>query len=163
VAGAGVSDHLHEHVVPRWQGDANFMPILASTVVMPELIPATYAKLRAEMYRTQHPKEAATSVVLFHDGQRVLVDESGNLPRFHPGDSESVWHAALRDAQEHGATNLQLLGWAGASRAGEGPLALMHRATFPEHDSATSVPFADLDESDRTVVRAALSRIDDSA
>ena len=48
-AGAGVADHLHEHVVPRWQGDANFMPILASTMVMPELIPVTYAKLRAEL------------------------------------------------------------------------------------------------------------------
>jgi ATP adenylyltransferase len=48
-AGAGVADHLHEHVVPRWQGDANFMPILAATMVMPELIPVTYAKLRAEL------------------------------------------------------------------------------------------------------------------
>ncbi|MGH2614261.1 MAG: HIT family protein, partial [Thermomicrobiales bacterium] len=35
VAGAGVTGHLHEHVVPRWQGDANFMPILASTMVLP--------------------------------------------------------------------------------------------------------------------------------
>ena len=48
-AGAGVADHLHEHVVPRWQGDANFMPILASTMVMPELVPVTYAKVRAEL------------------------------------------------------------------------------------------------------------------
>ena len=50
-AGAGIADHLHEHVVPRWHGDANFMPILASTMVMPELIPVTYAKLRAELDR----------------------------------------------------------------------------------------------------------------
>ena len=49
VAGAGISDHLHIHVVPRWQGDANFMPILANTMVLPELIPVTYAKLRAEL------------------------------------------------------------------------------------------------------------------
>ena len=51
VAGAGVADHLHQHVVPRWTGDANFMPILASTMVMPELIPVTYAKVRAELER----------------------------------------------------------------------------------------------------------------
>src|SRR5689334_14494964 len=44
VAGAGVADHFHEHIVPRWQGDANFMPILAGTMVIPELIPVTYAK-----------------------------------------------------------------------------------------------------------------------
>src|SRR5690606_12213301 len=48
VAGAGVAGHLHQHIVPRWKGDANFMPILASTMVLPELIPVTYAKVRAE-------------------------------------------------------------------------------------------------------------------
>lgn len=42
IAGAGVADHLHQHVVPRWQGDANFMPVLASTMVIPETIPVTY-------------------------------------------------------------------------------------------------------------------------
>jgi ATP adenylyltransferase len=51
VAGAGVAEHLHQHVVPRWTGDANFMPIIASTMVMPELIPVTYAKVRAELER----------------------------------------------------------------------------------------------------------------
>lgn len=49
VAGAGVSEHLHWHIVPRWQGDANFMPILAGTTVMPQLLPDTYAAIRVTM------------------------------------------------------------------------------------------------------------------
>lgn len=46
VAGAGVPDHIHLHVVPRWNGDTNFMPVLADAKVMPELLAATAAKLR---------------------------------------------------------------------------------------------------------------------
>jgi len=46
VAGAGVIDHLHLHVVPRWGGDTNFMPVLADVKVMPEHITRTAQKLR---------------------------------------------------------------------------------------------------------------------
>ncbi len=49
VAGAGVDDHVHLHVVPRWGGDTNFMPVLAETRMIPELLPQTYAKLQKAM------------------------------------------------------------------------------------------------------------------
>ncbi len=45
-AGAGLETHLHIHVVPRWEGDTNFMPVLADVKVIPEHIKETYLKLR---------------------------------------------------------------------------------------------------------------------
>ena len=41
ISGAGVADHIHQHVVPRWGGDANFMPIIGQTKVLPQLLAQT--------------------------------------------------------------------------------------------------------------------------
>jgi ATP adenylyltransferase len=49
VAGAGIAEHLHIHVVPRWNGDTNFMPVLANTGVVPDALKEIAAKLRAEL------------------------------------------------------------------------------------------------------------------
>lgn len=48
-AGAGVADYLHLHIVPRWNGDNNFMPVLADTRVMPEALASLYNKLTAAL------------------------------------------------------------------------------------------------------------------
>ena len=47
VAGAGIADHVHLHVVPRWSGDTNFMPVLADVKVVPEHLLETRDRLRA--------------------------------------------------------------------------------------------------------------------
>ena len=46
VAGAGYADHMHLHVVPRWDGDTNFMPVLADVKVMPEHLDVVYEELK---------------------------------------------------------------------------------------------------------------------
>jgi ATP adenylyltransferase len=46
VAGAGVADHVHQHLVPRWDGDTNFMPVVADTKVLNESLTKSFAELR---------------------------------------------------------------------------------------------------------------------
>jgi ATP adenylyltransferase len=51
IAGAGIADHLHWHAVPRWNGDTNFMPVIAETKVMIEHVDRSWERLRAAFDR----------------------------------------------------------------------------------------------------------------
>jgi len=53
VAGAGFAEHIHYHIVPRWNGDTNFMPVIADVKVMPEHLDSVYAKLKQALAETR--------------------------------------------------------------------------------------------------------------
>ncbi|HUZ02054.1 MAG TPA: NUDIX domain-containing protein [Thermomicrobiaceae bacterium] len=127
VAGAGVAEHLHVHVVPRWEGDANFMPILANTMVLPELIPVTYAKLRAELelsaldssVKEEAVPQAGAVVLLPAEGKVALrraADGSIVLPKGHVESGEAAFETARREVEEEMGLRGEILGWAGSDR-----------------------------------------------
>jgi ATP adenylyltransferase len=49
VSGAGIEDHIHFHIVPRWNGDTNFMPVISETKVISELLSDTYKKIKSAL------------------------------------------------------------------------------------------------------------------
>lgn len=57
-AGAGIADHVHFHIVPRWEGDTNFMPVLADVKVMPDYLAHTYRQIRERLLPLMEASEA---------------------------------------------------------------------------------------------------------
>ncbi len=150
IAGAGVEAHLHEHVVPRWQGDANFMPIIASTMTIPELIPVTYAKIRAELIREITNATSVRAILVDTTETRVLL-RNGELPTFTLANGQPIVKTIAESLPTH-LTHVELAGWAGPDRA-EAPepenIALTFRARLDKETLPapwTFEPIADLPE-----------------
>ena len=82
VSGAGIEDHLHLHIVPRWNGDTNFMPLFAETRVIPEHLKDTYRKLHARFRVLQQQGP---------DGKKDRTrrrQQAGRSPRMRAGTRE---------------------------------------------------------------------------
>ena len=190
VAGAGVAEHLHIHVVPRWEGDANFMPILANTMVLPELIPITYAKLRAELELSLLGKpeesrlvpQAGAVVYLPAEGKIALRranDGKYVLPKGHVEQGEAAWQTAVREIDEEMGLRAEITGWAGTAELSfKGTDRLIAYfilnaepgSAFARHLGDDTFLFARNEalaalsfENDRQLLRTALERIERSA
>lgn len=185
VAGAGIAEHLHMHVVPRWGGDANFMPLLAHTKVLPELIPVTLAKLLGEAARTPYPALADDPAVAAQAGG-VAFDADGRialrrakagdwvLPKGHIEAGESAAAAAVREVAEEMGLATRVVDWVGDYRFNHkkarqvGYFLLQIERRLPEfaaHDG-TDTFFLPPDEAlarlsfenDRAIIRRAIAR-----
>jgi ATP adenylyltransferase len=160
IAGAGIAAHLHQHIVPRWQGDANFMPILANTKALPELIAVTYAKIRAELERSSAP---VPLVVLSPDRTAVYVDRDAALPAIESGRDGALWGIGQSELGRNGLSAF-FSGWAGPNEASSSSTpALTYEVTASTQSQLNPLSIErDLDllaPGDRTIVTQALQNL----
>ncbi len=124
VAGAGIAEHLHFHIVPRWLGDANFMPIAANTMVLPELLPATTARIKGEFAARAVAQAGADALHSTAGALTYLVDEQrfvlrraadGTIviPKGHIEAGESAAAAATREVWEETGFRATVTNWGG--------------------------------------------------
>ncbi len=165
VAGAGIADHLHQHIVPRWRGDANFMPIVGSTKVFPELIPATYAKVRADLARQKSGGSAVTVVPIVPGGAHVALT-GDRLPQAPLDPDMSAWPGVVAHLKEWVDT-AELLGWAGPAHTHDdtGTAPALAVSITPGSDACEDIrpepvaaALAILPASDRAAVEACIDR-----
>jgi len=166
-AGAGIADHLHQHLVPRWVGDANFMPIVGGTKVLPELIPATYATIRAEVARQRSGQQYVRAILLADDRRSLLLDGDA-LPQVTVPAASTPWDA-LRAALVPSVTSCELLAWGGPASTGDDVMAAPVLVTAIAPQAGASMPWrrVDLDvvsstlaPEDALTVTTALHRLD---